>query len=228
MKTVAVVLAAGNGSRMHSTVKKQYMNIHGKPVVYYSILAFEKAGMDEIVLVTDVSEIDWCRREIVEKYHLKKVKKIVGGGKERYDSVYAALQVIEDADYILIHDGARPCVDSEVIHRTLEAAQQTGASVAAVPVKDTIKIVNTDGIAINTPDRNMLWAIQTPQTFQAKVIKEAYETMQCKKTQELKITDDAMVVENFSSAQVKIAMGNYRNIKITTPEDIPTAEAYLV
>lgn len=228
MKTVAVVLAAGKGSRMNTAVKKQYMEINGKPVVCHSIAAFERAGIDEIVLVTGKDDIEWCQREIVQANHFEWVTKIVAGGKERYDSVYAALQVISDADYILIHDGARPCVSTEVIWRTIEAAKETGASVAAVPVKDTIKVVNAEGIAVDTPDRSTLWSVQTPQTFAADVIRQAYEKMYRQKPEHLKITDDAMVVEHFSAHQVKIAMGDYCNIKITTMDDIPAAEQYLL
>ncbi|MGN0298507.1 MAG: 2-C-methyl-D-erythritol 4-phosphate cytidylyltransferase [Lachnospiraceae bacterium] len=230
MKTAAVVLAAGSGRRMQSSVKKQYMEINGKPVIYYSIHAFEAAGIDEIILVVSESEINWCQKEIVERYHLSKVSKIVAGGKERYDSVYAALSAIDSADYVLIHDGARPCVSSEVIWRTVEAAKETGASVAAVPVKDTIKVVNQQGLAESTPDRSTLWAIQTPQTFDFSLIKEAYEKMYdsfANGVHDVKITDDAMVVEHFSDHSVKIAMGDYRNIKLTTPDDIPVAEQYL-
>lgn len=227
MKTVAVVLAAGKGSRMNTAVKKQYMEIKGKPVICHSIAAFEQAGIDEIVLVTGKDDIEWCQREIVQANHFERVTKIVAGGKERYDSVYAALQVISDADYILIHDGARPCVSTEVIWRTIEAAKETGASVAAVPVKDTIKVVNAEGIAVDTPDRSTLWSVQTPQTFAADVIHQAYEKMYREKPEYLKITDDAMVVEYFSTRKVKIVMGDYCNIKITTMDDIPSAEQYL-
>lgn len=224
-KFTAIVLAAGQGKRMNAKVHKQYLQVAGKPVLYYSLKAFEGSDVTDIVLVTGVGEEAYCRKEIIQKYNLKKVKTIVQGGKERYHSVYAGLCAITDADYVLIHDGARPFVDGAMIKRSMEAVVKYKACVTGMPVKDTIKLADTDGFADGTPDRSRLWQIQTPQTFSYTLIKTAYEKMLQK--EDAAITDDAMVVERMTDQRVKLIEGNYRNIKITTPEDLQVAEAYL-
>ena len=224
-KYVAIVLAAGAGKRMNSSVRKQYMELSGKPVIYYSLKAFEESSVSEIVLVVGAGEIDYCRQDIVEKYNLTKVKTIVEGGKERYHSVYEGLKTIKNADYVLIHDGARPFVDMELIRRLTEMVEQCGACVVGMPVKDTIKVVNSEGFAEATLDRSKLWQIQTPQTFSYPLIYEAYQKVIAEK--DGTVTDDAMVLEHATGHAVKIIEGSYRNIKITTPEDLLVAEAFL-
>ena len=222
---VAIVLAAGKGSRMHTRVQKQYIQIGGHPLLYYSLKQFELSDeISEIVLVTGAGEIDYCQKEIAEKYGLKKVKKIVAGGAERYLSVYEGLKVCH-GDYVLIHDGARPFVDGNMIARTLAAARKDGACVAAMPVKDTIKVSDQDGYADRTPERSSLWMVQTPQTFGYRLIREAYDRL----IEEgiTGVTDDAMVLERMNGRKVKLAEGSYQNIKVTTPEDILIAEAFL-
>ena len=232
MKTVAVVLAAGSGSRMKSDVKKQYLDIGGKPLIYYSLKAFEESPVDDIVLVVSRGDVEFVRSEIVEKFGFDKVVAIVEGGLYRYHSVRLGLMAAKgEYDYAFIHDGARPFLTKEIILRALDGARDYGACVVGMPVKDTIKICDEEGFAVSTPNRDRTWMIQTPQTFSFKLIKELYMRLD-REEEELiakgvNITDDAMVVEYFTDRKVKLVEGSYNNIKITTPEDIPAAEAIL-
>lgn len=224
-KYTAIILAAGKGSRMGSAVHKQYMMLAGRPVIYYALKAFEDSPVDEIVLVTGEGEEEFCRKEVVERYGLKKVTHITAGGRERYHSVYCGLKCCESSDYVLIHDGARPCVTGELIVRGMETAAKAGACIAAVPVKDTIKVADEEKVVQNTPDRNTLWIIQTPQVFAYPLIRSAYDRMLAEGAG--KITDDAMAVEQYGRTPVHIFEGSYRNLKITTPEDLQIAELLL-
>ncbi len=224
-KYTAIVLAAGSGKRMNSKVHKQYLIIQDRPVLYYSLKAFEDSAVDEIVLVVGKGEEEFCRREIVDKYGISKVKAIVEGGKERYHSVFEGLKQTSDADYVLIHDGARPFVNQDIIRRCMQEVQKYQACVVGMPVKDTIKIADEEGYAKQTPDRKNVWMIQTPQTFSYALIYEAYEEML--KTEDTAITDDAMVLERIKGKKSKLIEGSYRNIKITTPEDLLIANVYL-
>ena len=224
-KYTAIVLAAGSGKRMNSKVHKQYLIIQNRPVLYYSLKAFEDSAVDEIVLVVGKGEEEFCRKEIVDKYGISKVKAIVEGGKERYHSVFEGLKQTSDADYVLIHDGARPFVNQDIIRRCMQEVQKYQACVVGMPVKDTIKIADEEGYAKQTPDRKNVWMIQTPQTFSYALIYEAYEEML--KTEDTAITDDAMVLERIKGKKSKLIEGSYRNIKITTPEDLLIANVYL-
>ena len=224
-KYTAIVLAAGSGKRMNSKVHKQYLIIQDRPVLYYSLKAFEDSAVDEIVLVVGKGEEKFCRKEIVDKYGISKVKAIVEGGKERYHSVFEGLKQTSDADYVLIHDGARPFVNQDIIRRCMQEVQKYQACVVGMPVKDTIKIADEEGYAKQTPDRKNIWMIQTPQTFSYALIYEAYEEML--KTEDAAITDDAMVLERTKGKKSKLIEGSYRNIKITTPEDLLIANVYL-
>ena len=225
-KCTAVVLAAGKGSRMGTKIQKQYLEICGKPVLYYSLAAFAASPIiDEIVLVTGEGKTDYCRKNIIEAYGITKVNKIVVGGKERYESVYKALREIEPEGYVFIHDGARPFVNQDIIRRCMQEVQKYQACVVGMPVKDTIKIADEEGYAKQTPDRKNVWMIQTPQTFSYALIYEAYEEML--KTEDTAITDDAMVLERIKGKKSKLIEGSYRNIKITTPEDLLIANVYL-
>ncbi len=232
MKTAAIVLAAGSGSRMRSNIKKQYMEINEKPLIYYALKAFEDSFTDEVVLVVSPGDIDYCKAEIVDKYGFTKVKRIVEGGAERYDSVRLGLHAVsDDTDYVMIHDGARPFVTEDIMQRSVDAARENRACVVGMPVKDTIKISDADGFSAQTPDRKTLWMIQTPQTFEYNLIRRLYDKLEEDK-EEIKakginITDDAMVVETFSDVKVKLVEGSYNNIKVTTPEDIGFAQAIL-
>ena len=224
-KYTAIVLAAGSGKRMNSKVHKQYLIIQNRPVLYYSLKAFEDSAVDEIVLVVGKGEEKFCRKEIVDKYGISKVKAIVEGGKERYHSVFEGLKQTSDADYVLIHDGARPFVNQKIIRRCMLEVPEYQACVVGMPVKDTIKIADEGGYAKQTPDRKNVWMIQTPQTFSYALIYEAYEEML--KTEDTAITDDAMVLERIKGKKSKLIEGSYRNIKITTPEDLLIANVYL-
>lgn len=215
---------------MHSETPKQYMDLCGYPVLYYSLKAFEKSAVDEIVLVTGARDIDFCRRDIVEKYGFSKVKAVVAGGSERYLSVYEGLKAASGADYVLIHDGARPLIDGDSIRRSVETVTREKACVLAVPVKETIKVADGDGFADSTPDRSRLWAVQTPQSFSAELLEKAYQNLfdAEKEGAELPVmTDDAMLVEQMTNCKVRLVTGNYANLKITTPEDLLIARAFL-
>ena len=228
-KITAIVLAAGSGSRMKSKTKKQFMEIKGKPVIWYSLFEFEKSRVDEIILVTGKEDIDYCKKEIVEKYNLKKIKNVVAGGSERYESVYNGLKEVT-GNIVLIHDGARPLINNEIIERSIEGTIKSDACVVGVPVKDTIKRANKEGYIIDTPNRSELWITQTPQSFKTDLVKMAYKKMKGeleKGNTTLNITDDAMVVEEFTSNHVRFVQGDYKNIKVTTPEDIDIAELFI-
>lgn len=228
-KITAIVLAAGSGSRMKSKTKKQFMEIKGKPVIWYSLFEFEKSRVDEIILVTGKEDIDYCKKEIVEKYNLKKIKNVVAGGSERYESVYNGLKEAT-GNIVLIHDGARPLINNEIIERSIEGTIKSDACVVGVPVKDTIKRANKEGYIIDTPNRSELWITQTPQSFKTDLVKMAYKKMKEeleKGNTTLNITDDAMVVKEFTTNQVRFVQGDYKNIKVTTPEDIDIAELFI-
>ena len=239
-KMIAIVLAAGAGKRMNSKVAKQYIELNDKPVLWYALNTFSQSELvSDIILVVGVGEEEYVQKEIVEKYGFCKVTKICEGGAERYLSVWNGLQAIagsgllqrEANTYIAIHDGARPFVTEQMIQDTLEAARQYKACVAAMPVKDTIKIADEDGFAKQTPKRDLVWAVQTPQVFEGLLIYNAYESL-IEKLEELTnqgvvITDDAMVVEHMTGEKVKLVKASYENIKITTPEDLILAQGIL-
>lgn len=231
MKTTAIVLAGGSGKRMNSSVKKQFLEIQDKPLLYYSLKAFEDSFIDSVILVTSEEDMEYCQKEIVDKYHFNKVEKIVPGGKERYHSVINGITSADACDYVFIHDGARPFVTSDMLDRLLEGVLQNGACVAGMPVKDTIKIADADGYIESTPKRDLVWMIQTPQVFSYELITEAYAILQKEEIHLLEkgisITDDAMVVETLLGEKVKLIEGSYRNIKVTTPEDLGIAEGFL-
>jgi 2-C-methyl-D-erythritol 4-phosphate cytidylyltransferase len=224
----AIVLAAGQGKRMNAPVAKQFLNLGEKPVIYYSLAAFEQSSVDEIILVTGEGQVDYCNENIVKKYQLKKVTKIIEGGKERYDSVYQALIHSETADYVLIHDGARPMITRAFIEMMIEQVKTHKACIIGTPVKETIKVVDRSGYINDTPDRSTLWAAQTPQAFEYHSIREAYQRFYEEKISAgLTITDDAMLYERYIKQPVKMLMGDYNNIKLTTPEDLALAMAIM-
>jgi len=237
----AIVLAAGSGKRMNSSTAKQFMLLNEKPLIWYSLQAVEVSEIiDDCVLVTGSEDIPYVKREIVERYGFTKVRKIVAGGSERYESVYNGLVTIREmqadaeeqpAHYVFIHDGARPFLTEEILRNTYEAVLKYGACVAGMPVKDTIKIADEDGFAVQTPNRNLVWAVQTPQVFEAELITDAYTKLMTQleelKVQGVAITDDAFVVEYMLDRKVKLVEASYQNIKITTPEDIKTAQGFL-
>lgn len=226
----AIVLAAGMGTRMKSDVPKQFMQLCGHPLVYYSLLAFEKSAVDDIVLVTGESERSYCQKEIVDRYGLAKVRSIVSGGSERYLSVYEGLKAAEGADYVLIHDGARPLVGEKEIADSMESVAREKACVIGTLVKDTIKVADEQEYAQATPQRSRLWAVQTPQSFSYDLLMHAYKEMFAQQEGEsasVPITDDAMLVEQFTGHKVRLIHGRYENIKVTTPGDLQIAELFL-
>ena len=225
-RCTAIVLAAGQGKRMHSKIQKQFLEIGGKPILYYSMECFQKSPLiQDIILVTGEDMISYCQSEIVEKYGFTKVCKVTAGGKERYDSVYAGLLCCQDTDYVYIHDGARPFVTEEMIQRGYEAVKRTNACVMGMPSKDTVKLADPSGYIKETPDRKIIWNIQTPQIFSYDLIRGAYESI--RKKDMSNVTDDAMVVEQETGTKILLVEGSYQNIKITTPEDLAVAEAFL-
>ena len=222
-KCTAIVLAAGQGKRMGTKVQKQYLEISGKPVLFYSLDVFQKSDMiDDIILVVGENQEEYCREEIIEKFHITKVRKIVKGGAERYHSVWNGLQEVAEDGYVFIHDGARPFVTEEILSRAYETVQREKACVVGMPVKDTIKIADKEGFAKETPNRSLVWMVQTPQVIETFLIKNAYSLLM--EQEIIQVTDDAMVVETMLQKKVKLVEGSYENIKITTPEDLKIAE----
>lgn len=225
-KCTAIVLAAGQGKRMNSNIQKQFLEVKGYPVLYYALRCFQNSPLiHDIILVTGKDVVSYCKEEIVEKYRFSKVSAVIEGGKERYDSVYAGLLACENSDYVFIHDGARPFISEEILERGLEGVKKTGACVIGMPSKDTVKIADENGFIKETPERKLVWNIQTPQIFSYELICGAHESIRTKDMSA--ITDDAMVVEQETGVRIVLAEGSYKNIKITTPEDLLIAEAFL-
>ncbi|WP_373482486.1 2-C-methyl-D-erythritol 4-phosphate cytidylyltransferase [Acetobacterium sp.] len=222
--TSVIIPAAGLGRRMNASVSKQYLQLNGKPILAHTLDAFENCSMiDEIVLVINSEELDLCQNQVIGAYPYTKVK-LVAGGNTRQESVYAGLQAVNSKTRIvLIHDGARPLIRESVIRRCIEETIKHRATVVGVAAKNTIKVINEDGFVEHTPDRNYLVEIQTPQTFDYDLIKEAHN-----KARESGVvgTDDAFLVE-WLKIKVKIVVGDYTNIKITTPEDLTIAESII-
>lgn len=226
-EVTAIVLAAGKGSRMESQVHKQYLELEGRPLVCHALAAFEESPVNRVVLVAGAGEVEFCQKEIVGAYGFKKVAAVVAGGRERYHSVYEGLKAARGCEYVLIHDGARPCVTAEIIAAAMDGAAKYKACVIGMPVKDTIKIADQEGNAFQTPDRSRLWQIQTPQAFSYSLVREAYDRLFENPSMEQGITDDAMVVEMMTGEKVHLIKGSYENIKVTTPEDLDIARIFL-
>ena len=237
MAAAGIVLAGGKGSRMQSDIPKQYMELLGKPLLYYSLKAFEESDVDSVVLVTVAGEEEYCRNELVERFGFTKVIGIVAGGAERYASVWNGLQYLkqqaesgyyesEIPDTVLIHDGARPLVTTELINRMVTETEHYGACVAGMPVKDTIQMTDEGGVITLTPKRDSLWTAQTPQSFEFSLVYESYRLLM--EEPEISVTDDAMVVGIYHDIPIQMVRGSYTNIKVTTPEDLILAEAFLM
>lgn len=225
-KCTAIVLAAGQGKRMGTTVQKQYLEVAGKPILFYSLDVFQKTDfIDEIVLVVSEEQKEYCKNEIVDKFNITKVHKIVAGGLERYHSVWNGLEEIEESGYVFIHDGARPFISEDILQRAYTAVQVEKACVVGMPVKDTIKIADGNEFAKETPNRKYVWMVQTPQVFETSLIKKAYNMLLQQEI--IEATDDAMAVEKMLGKQVKLIEGSYKNIKITTPEDMEIAKVFI-
>ena len=226
MKVIALIPAAGSGKRMQAGINKQYLQIGGMPIVGRTIAVFEEMPfVDDIYVITPEQEIPFCRIEVVERYGFSKVRAIVPGGKERQNSVLNGLRAIDGTEenaVILIHDGVRPFISRHILEHAVATAREYDGALVAVPVKDTVKVVR-DGIVRDTPQRETIWLAQTPQAFRYGVIRAAHEMADA---EGFLGTDDASLVERMGS-EVHIVLGDYRNIKITTPEDLVLAEAFL-
>ena len=212
-----VIVAAGTGSRMNMGINKQFIKLEGKEVIVYTIEKFyNNPNIDDIVVVVKESEAEFFKKEIIEKYNFKNIK-IAYGGKERQDSVYNGLKLLnEKCDVVLIHDGARPFVSDKIIENSINEAKSHKAIVVGVPVKDTIKVIDNNKNIVDTPNRSVLWAVQTPQTFDYNILIDAYNDAF---ESGFYGTDDAMLVERIGH-KVKMIEGSYNNIKITTQEDL--------
>ncbi len=220
----AIIVAAGRGRRMGANIGKQFLPLMGKPVLAYCLQVFEECSyVDDIVLVVDAKDLDYTR-ELLQAYGYRKLQRIVAGGAERQQSVYKGLLGIKpDTDIVMIHDGVRPFVSPSILEESIRVARENGCSVVGVPAKDTIKIVDDQGYTVATPDRRSLWLIQTPQTFRYEILLQAHEKAQ---EENFEGTDDAVLVERLG-IPVRMIMGSYENIKITTPEDMALGEIIL-
>ncbi len=220
-RNCAIIVSGGRGSRMKASKSKQFIELQGRAILSYTLEAFDKNSLiDEIILVLPEDEIELFKKTILSKEKINKLKAIVPGGIERQQSVYNGLRAITICDIVLIHDGARPFVTSRLIEEGIKYASLYGAAACGVTPKDTIKIIGEGGFSLSTPKRDTLCAVQTPQCFSYPLIKKAHEALI--KSGE-KVTDDTMAVEALGE-KVYIYSGEYENIKITTPEDLVTAE----
>jgi len=224
-KADAIIVSAGRGHRLKEGAKKQFLPLAGKPILGHTLTKFETCPLiRSVVLVVGQEDLDYCLKEIVEKYHYRKITQIIPGGKERQDSVRNGLRALaDDTEIVVIHDGVRPFVTREMIEESIRGAKRFHAVVLAMPVKETVKIANADGIVLKTLDRESLWQTQTPQTFQTQIIREAYRRAA---EDGFVGTDDASLVERLGP-RVHILPGSYTNIKITTQEDLLLARLLL-
>ncbi|MDO8885979.1 2-C-methyl-D-erythritol 4-phosphate cytidylyltransferase [Candidatus Oleimmundimicrobium sp.] len=221
---VAIVVAAGKSSRMKMGRSKQYLLLLGKPVLTHTLSVFEDcSAIDRVILLVNSNDVEFCQKEIVEKHGFKKVLKVAEGGEKRQDSVYNGLCLLPPtAEITLVHDGARPFVTSEILIKAISSLEGWHGVVVGVPAKDTIKVVDNDKIS-KTLLRKNIWCAQTPQVFLTSILIEAYEKA---KKDSFCGTDDSMLVERLGY-KVRMIMGSYDNIKITTQEDLEVAEGIL-
>ena len=218
----AIILAGGKGKRMRSAISKQFIDIKGKPIIYYTLKKFsENKKIDNIIVVLPEDEVKYFKENILKKYELR-INKIVIGGKERQDSVYNALKSLKNSstDIVLIHDGARPFISERIINEGIKFAEIYGAAAPGVMPKDTIKVKNEKNFSVDTPNRANLVSIQTPQVFKFDEILECHEKIRYNGEM---VTDDTMVVEKYGYS-VYLYDGEYTNIKVTTPEDLILGE----
>ena len=224
-KVCVLIPAAGKGSRMAHSVKKPYLKLAQKPILAHTIQRFEQnTAVDAIFVIVDQADFSECRAAVLHPYPFTKVQELVGGGETRQMSVYNGVRALSaDMDFVIVHDAVRPFVTDEVIFACLTAADECGAAVAAVPVKDTIKVANEDSFIVETPVRDRLWAVQTPQVFRKSLLEEAHQVAHAR---HLTATDDASLVEQLGFP-VKLVKGSYANLKITTPIDLQVAEVLI-
>jgi len=223
-RNCAIILAAGKGRRMGRSINKQYLHIEGYPILYYTLRAFTQCNcIDEIIIVASESEVEYCRKEIVEKYNFIKVKDIVIGGKERQHSVLNGLKALKNCDIVLIHDGARPFISQSIIENAVIYADLYGATACGIMPKDTIKMKDSRGFSIKAPSREMFFCVQTPQAFKYELILDCHKRIN---NDGIMVTDDTMVVERYGN-RVYLYEGSYNNIKVTTPEDLEIGKQIL-
>lgn len=225
MSVIALIPAAGMGSRMQAGINKQYLQLGDRPLLAHTLAVFDRhPAVDRIVVVVPAVEIDYCQRTVIEACGCTKVTAVVAGGAERQDSVRLGLDACGDLDddLVLIHDGARPFLAAEQIDAVLAAARSEGAALLGVPAKDTIKEV-ASGRVVGTPERGSLWQAQTPQAFRLGLIRMAHRRAL---NDGFHGTDDAALVERLGQP-VAMVPGSYRNLKVTTPEDLLLAQALL-
>lgn len=226
-RVTAILPAAGIGRRMMTAghpLAKQFILLGDRPILSHSLQTLDGCdAIDDIVIVCESSMIDYVATEIVEACRFTKIRRIVPGGKERQDSVYAGFQSCPDAEFVLVHDAVRPFVSRIRIHEVLEAAADHGAAILAVPAKDTIKSQDEQQFVERTMDRSVLWNVQTPQAFAYDILRQAFDQAI---REQFYSTDESALVEA-AGFRVKIVPGDYDNIKITSPEDLIIAEAIL-
>lgn len=222
--TRAIIPAAGMGRRMNTAINKQYLTLNGKPILAHTLDVFERCSLiREIILVINEKEFDLCQEQILDPYHYQKIQ-LVKGGLTRQESVYQGLQACPaDTDLVMVHDGARPLLTESIIKASIDQTIEYQATVVGVPAKNTIKVIDDHGLVKHTPNRASLIEIQTPQTFSLSLLREAHEEA---RKQGIEGTDDAFLVEALDHP-VKIVIGDYVNIKITTPEDLVIAESII-
>jgi 2-C-methyl-D-erythritol 4-phosphate cytidylyltransferase len=222
---VALVPAAGRGLRMGGSVPKQFLSLGGEPLIVQSLRTLQaSAVVDQIVLAVPLADVEYCENEIVSRYRFTKVGKVVAGGSERQDSVrYALAQIPSDTEIVLIHDAVRPFVTQRMIEEVVAAARKEGAAIIALPMRDTVKQVRTDGTIERTVDRTPLWLAQTPQAFRRELIETAHKKAHA---EGIRATDDAFLVE-WLGYSVAVVEGSGENIKVTRPEDLVIGEAIL-
>lgn len=238
----AILLAGGSGKRMGADKPKQFLEIAGKPLICHALEALENSGIvDDCILVVAQKDISYMEEQILQTGHFSKVRAIAPGGRERFESVLNGLQMLKKltnkesapSQIIFVHDGARPFLTEDMLDRCLQGAMEYGACVAAVPSKDTITIADEHGFEARTPNRKYVWNVQTPQTFRADVIYTAFDKMAAELQKEGAmdrlswITDDASVVEHYANVRIRLVQGDYRNIKVTTQEDLLVMESFL-
>jgi 2-C-methyl-D-erythritol 4-phosphate cytidylyltransferase len=228
MKTgtvVAVIPAGGSGQRMGTATPKQFLPLGNVPLLLHSLQVFERcASISQVILVVPKNERERTLSDVVERYGIKKVVKVVAGGATRQESVYHGLKETDpDAEIVVIHDAVRPFVTEDLIERSIEAARKNGGAIVAVPMKETVKEVGPDGHILRTVDRSQLWLAQTPQTFRRTLLMEGYRSAEC---DQFHATDEAAVMERLGQ-KIAIVVGRWDNMKITTVEDFQMAEAIL-
>lgn len=224
MSVIVLIPAAGQGRRMGTAVSKQYLSLADRPILAHTLALFDSHPLiDAIYLLVPAADCADCRRDIVERYGFAKVRAVVAGGAERQQSVANGLQACAAAadDIVLVHDGVRPFFPAQLLEEVIATARRVGGCVVGVPVKDTVKTV-VDGRITGTPERSRLWLAQTPQAFPFAVLERAYAQAQA---EGFSGTDDAALVERLGLPVAMLA-GDYRNIKITTPEDLLLARAF--